>query len=129
MRTHGMSTLIGAMLALAFATCATYASAQSSTQASTPASATAPAETAASPASPGRSDSALVRDVRRAFTRTPGLNFASIHIKAHNGVVTLTGWVPQHSQIERAGNAASAVRGVSSVSNQLTIRPPRGSGG
>lgn len=125
MRTHGMSTLIGAMLALAFATCATYASAQSST----PASATAPAETAASPASPGRSDSALVRDVRRAFTRTPGLNFASIHIKAHNGVVTLTGWVPQHSQIERAGNAASAVRGVSSVSNQLTIRPPRGSGG
>ncbi|MEW9583866.1 BON domain-containing protein [Paraburkholderia sp. DGU8] len=77
----------------------------------------------ASPSSSSRprSDSQIVRDVRRAFTRTTGLNSSAIHVKARHGVVTLTGRVPQRSQIERAGNAARSVRGVRSVSNRLTV--------
>jgi osmotically-inducible protein OsmY len=123
MKTNGKSQIARALAFMAIASCAGYAHAQTA--------ASAPGEASAqegAPAQSGRSDSALVRDVRRAFTRTTGLNFANIHVTAHEGVVSLTGSVPHQSQIARAGDAASSVRGVTSVSNHLTVRTARGSG-
>ena len=116
-----------AMFAGGIAVCAMLANAQTSAGA---ADAASPAETepAAAPSQASRSDSALVRDVRRAFTRTSGLNPSNIHVTARDGVVTLTGSVPRESQIQRAGDAAKSVRGVTEVSNELTLRTSRGSG-
>lgn len=94
-----------AVLIVAIATCAAYGG--------TPAS---------------RPDNELVRDVRHAFARTQGLNASSIHVQARNGVVTLTGWVPQRSQISRAADVAGSVNGVRSVSNGLVLRAGHGSG-
>ncbi|NML31456.1 BON domain-containing protein [Paraburkholderia antibiotica] len=126
MKTNGASRIIGAMFAVAIATSATYANAQTGGMPNDPSMQSQ--QVAAAPPRNNRSDSQVVRDVRQAFTRTPGLNSASIHVEAHRGVVTLTGHVPQHSQIERAGNAARSVRGVHTVRNKLTVRPRRGTG-
>jgi osmotically-inducible protein OsmY len=59
--------------------------------------------------------------VRRALSRTPGLNPSGIHVRSRNAAVTLTGRVPQRSQIARASSTARSVRGVRSVSNRLTV--------
>ncbi|WP_429558897.1 BON domain-containing protein [Paraburkholderia youngii] len=72
-----------------------------------------------------RPDSAVSRDVRSALRRTPSLDASGIRVRARLGVVTLTGWVPEHRQIVLAGNTASSVRGVRSVTNQLTLRNSR----
>lgn len=122
MKTNGASRIFGAIFAVAIASSATYANAQTRempNDASTMQSQPAPA---ASNRNTNRSDSAIVRDVRRAFTRTTNLNSANIHVQARHGVVTLTGTVPQQSQIARAGNAARSVRGVRNVQNRLTVR-------
>lgn len=72
-----------------------------------------------------RPDSAVTRDVRSALWRTPNLDASGVRVRARLGVVTLTGWVPERRQIARASNAARSVRGVRSVSNQLTVRNSR----
>lgn len=126
MKTNGTSRILGAIAAVSLAICATYANAQ--TSGGTPNDASAQSQPITTSSSRARSDSQLVRDVRRAFTRTTGLNSASIHVQARHGVITLTGHVPQRSQIQRAGNAARSVRGVRSVSNRLTVRTRSGSG-
>ncbi|NVI02921.1 BON domain-containing protein [Paraburkholderia youngii] len=72
-----------------------------------------------------RPDSAVSRDVRSALRRTPSLDASGIRVRARLGVVTLTGWVPEHRQIALAGNTARSVRGVRSVTNQLTLRNSR----
>lgn len=124
MKTNGVSRILGAMTVVVMAICANSAHAQ--TPGGTPSEASAQNPSVTTRAPQNRSDSTLVRDVRRAFTRTTGLNSANIHVQARHGVVTLTGTVPQRSQIQRAGNAARSVRGVRSVSNRLTVRTWRG---
>ncbi|WP_245639692.1 BON domain-containing protein [Paraburkholderia heleia] len=70
----------------------------------------------------------LAGDVRRALVRTPGLNSMNIQVRVRSGIATLTGSVPHHSQIARAGNAARSVRGVRAVTNRLTLRTGPGAG-
>lgn len=129
-KTNGTRKLIGAIAAVAMAICATYADAQTTGGTGNGAPTQSPPTQMASSSSSSRarSDSQIVRDVRRAFTRTSGLNSSAIHVQARHGVVTLTGRVPQRSQIQRAGNAARSVRGVRSVSNRLTVHTRRSSG-
>ena len=126
MKANDTREWIVAMIAGGIAGCATFANAQTGTAA--PDAASAQTEPAAAPSQASRSDSALVRDVRRAFTRTTGLNPSNIPVTARDGVVTLTGSVPRESQIQRAGDAAKSVPGVTEVSNKLTLRTTRGSG-
>lgn len=116
---NGARKMIGAMLAVAVASVATCAYAQ--TTAGTPAD-TAMQRVVAPVARPhpGRPDTAIVRDVRRALRRIPQLDDSGIHIRVSLGVVTLTGSVPQSWQISRAGNAARSVLGVRAVTNRLT---------
>jgi hyperosmotically inducible periplasmic protein len=118
--------ITGTLAALTFTFCALGVSpAQAQTPAPTPNNApngaTMAAQAAPSSSARRRSDNDIVRDVRRAFTRTTGLNSSGIHVRSHHAAVTLTGRVPQRSQISRAGNAARSVRGVRSVSNRLTV--------
>lgn len=120
MNINGASRIIGAMLAAAIASCVTYANAQ--TGVSAPADAAAQRMTVSTSPPGRRPDSSVIRDVRRALRRVPELDDSGIHIRAHRGVVTLTGTVPETWQISRAANAARSVHGVTGVSNRLTLR-------
>jgi len=64
----------------------------------------------------------LARKVRGALAREKGINVAKITVRAKDGAVTLQGSVPQQAQIDRAGDIAKGVDGVTSVTNSLTIR-------
>jgi hyperosmotically inducible periplasmic protein len=119
--THSASRMIGTIAAIVIAICATpHVFAQ--TGGGMPNDASTPNPSIASSTFRNRPDSELVREVRRALARTPVLDSSGIHVQARQGVVTLTGWVPQRAQVQRAGNAARSVRGVRSVSNRLTVR-------
>jgi hyperosmotically inducible periplasmic protein len=67
---------------------------------------------------------ALEKSVRRSINKTKGLNGAGINVVVRGGKVTLEGSVTDQSQIELAGNAASATSGVSHVDNRITVRQP-----
>ncbi|WP_243842598.1 BON domain-containing protein [Paraburkholderia caballeronis] len=114
------SGVIGAMLVVAAATGAPDANAR--TEASAPAGVTVQRVAVSTSPPRNRQDTSLIRDVRRALRRVPGLNDSQIHIRARHGVITLTGTVPESWQISRAGNAARSVHGVRAVSNRLTVR-------
>jgi hyperosmotically inducible periplasmic protein len=125
MRSSLRQPIIGAVLAVAIANVATCAIAQ--TSASPPVDTSTQTGSVTASTQRGRSDPLLVRDVRRALVAAPGVNSMNIHVQVRGGIVTLTGWVPQHSQIARAGSAARSVRGVRAVTNRLTVRTGRGS--
>ena len=81
----------------------------------------------AAPAAPAATSSkaankALVKQVRKALARAKGLEPTRIYTKAVDGVVTLTGSVPDQSQIDIATQATQGVQGVTSVQNKLTVR-------
>ncbi|PLZ04329.1 BON domain-containing protein [Burkholderia sp. WAC0059] len=67
---------------------------------------------------------ALARRVRWALARVNSLDVSRIVVRAHSGVVTLEGTVPEQSQVERAARAAQNVSGVRQVKNLLTLRSP-----
>ncbi|APA88499.1 BON domain-containing protein [Paraburkholderia sprentiae WSM5005] len=127
MRTESASTLIGAIAAALIAIgTATYANAQ--TTGAMPNDASAQSQSIAASPARNRPDSELAREVRRALARTPNLHSTAIHVQARHGIVTLTGWVPQRAQVQRAGSVARSVRGVRQVNNRLNVRT-RGAGG
>ena len=64
--------------------------------------------------------------VRRTLERTKGLDVSDIRVRARAGSVSLSGTVPDATQIATAGSAAGAVPGVKSVDNHLTPRISRG---
>ncbi|MFC5429774.1 BON domain-containing protein [Paraburkholderia denitrificans] len=123
MNKNGASGLIGAMLIAAIASWAAGVSASASAQTDVTAPLGAVVERVAVPGVPPRNrpDTSIIRDVRRAFRRVPGLDDSRIHIRVRFGVVTLTGKVPESWQISRAGIAARSVLGVRSVFNRLTV--------
>src|ERR1700742_1285647 len=65
---------------------------------------------------------ALSKAVRRALTKTKGLDTSSITVLSRGGKVTFDGTVPDNSQIQRAVDAATATPGVTAVDNRLTMR-------
>jgi hyperosmotically inducible periplasmic protein len=66
---------------------------------------------------------ALGRKVRAALARDRNISVSNITVRAKDGAVILQGTVPEASQIQRAGDVAKGVDGVTSVRNALTIRP------
>ena len=68
-------------------------------------------------------DRALQRSVRKTLSKTKGVSVDNITVHARSGAVTLEGSVPDQSQIDPATQAAQGVAGVTSVKNDLTIRP------
>jgi hyperosmotically inducible periplasmic protein len=66
---------------------------------------------------------ALGRKVRAALARDRNISVSNITVRAKDGAVILQGTVPEAAQIQRAGDVAKGVDGVTSVRNALTIRP------
>jgi hyperosmotically inducible protein len=66
---------------------------------------------------------ALQSAVRKQILKQ-SVDLSNIFVRACAGFVTLTGSVPDASQISAAGNAAQSVPGVNSVANWLTLRYP-----
>jgi hyperosmotically inducible periplasmic protein len=66
---------------------------------------------------------ALQKSVRKAMSRDRGLNLENLTVRARGGVVTLMGTVPSAGQVGLATQITQNVPGVTSVVNQLAIRP------
>ncbi|CAN7416622.1 BON domain-containing protein [Caballeronia sp. LjRoot29] len=67
-------------------------------------------------------------DVRRALSKTQGVDVSKIFVRARGGAVVLSGTVPDAAQIPKAEEAAKGVAGVTSVSNKITVAAPNGGG-
>ncbi|CAN0626322.1 hyperosmotically inducible periplasmic protein [Burkholderia multivorans] len=63
----------------------------------------------------------LEKAVRSALTHAKGLDSSHTVVLAKGGKITLEGTVPSEDQIKIAGDAATAVSGVASVNNLLTV--------
>ena len=114
MKSVGFLKTLGSVVAMVVA-CNVYAQASDATATGTTA---APA---ASAKASKKANSQLGRKVRAAISKTQGVDVSNIAVRARGGAVTLTGSVPDQSQIEAAGNAAKGVAGVTSVSNKLNV--------
>ena len=71
-----------------------------------------------------KSDSELERDVKEELRWKPDLDATDIALSAHNGVVTLTGFVRSYTDKYEAESAAKRVAGVIAVANDLEVRIP-----
>lgn len=67
-------------------------------------------------------DRALQKRVRAVLAKDKRITVSNITVRAHAGAVTLQGTVPGQEEIERAGDVAKGVTGVTSVKNLLTVR-------
>lgn len=112
MKSIAILKTLGAALCLSVACSASYAQDNS---ASAPAAATSAAPTAK------KADRKLGYTVRKALSKTQGVDVSNIAVRSRGGAVTLTGTVPDQGQIDKAGDAAKGVAGVKSVTNKLTV--------
>ncbi len=92
--------------------------------ASAPAATAAMASSATAPATP--SNTTLRRAVYTAISKHKEIHGGSIGVTAKNGAVTLNGSVTDAAQIEKVGEVAKGVPGVTSVTNKLTVQKPLG---
>ncbi len=67
-----------------------------------------------------KADRSLGLAVRKALGKS-SIDVSSISVRARGGAVTLTGSVPDATQIEKATSVAQGVAGVTSVSNKLSV--------
>jgi osmotically-inducible protein OsmY len=111
MKTRNVLQLL-AVIGCVTLTSGVYAQASDTSMASAPA-------TSSKKATPA--DKKLGRDVRKALSKAPGFNVSNVFVKARGGAVTLSGSVPDGSQIGQAADVAKGVPGVTSVSNKLTL--------
>jgi len=68
-----------------------------------------------------RSDAQIQADAQKQLSTAPGVSGQGLTATASNGVVTITGSVPDEVTRQLAENAMSGVAGVKSVQNNLTI--------
>ena len=111
MKTRNVLQLL-AIIGCVTLTSGVYAQASDMSMASAPATSSKKATSA---------DKKLGRDVRKALSKAPGFNVSNVFVKARGGAVTLSGSVPEGSQIAQAGEVAKGVPGVTSVNNKLTL--------
>ena len=103
---------LGGVVAMVIA-CHSYAQASDSTGSTAP---------AASAQSSKKANSQLGRKVRSALAKTQGLDVSAIAVRARGGAITLTGTAPDNDQIQKAGEVAKGVAGVTSVSNKINVQ-------
>ncbi|CAD6537845.1 BON domain-containing protein [Paraburkholderia sabiae] len=73
-----------------------------------------------------KADRALRRKVYSAIVTHKEINAGNISVIAKGGAVTLDGTVVDASQIDKVSEIAKSVRGVTSVTNKLTVKKPFG---
>lgn len=69
-----------------------------------------------------RLDERIRDDVQDSFCEDPDLDPRNVDVQVEDGVVTLTGSVPDRSMKRRAGDLADRVRGVRDVNNLLRLQ-------
>jgi Predicted periplasmic or secreted lipoprotein len=74
-------------------------------------------------------DKVIAEDVRAAIERKRSVSIEDIDIRVENGVVTLSGTVPDWDARQAVINAAKYTRGVIDVLDELTIQPMTTVGG
>lgn len=67
-------------------------------------------------------DTAITTSVKSAFALDPNLKATEINVETFKGVVQLSGFVAQPSDIPAATTVASQVRGVKSVKNDMRVK-------
>ena len=107
---------LGGVVAMVVA-CHAYAQASDST--STGTTATAPAANSKTAKQENR---ALGKKACSALAKAQGLDVSNIKVRARGGAVTLTGTAPDNDQIQKAGEVAKGVAGVTSVSNKINVQ-------
>ncbi len=78
---------------------------------------------AATEASDKVADAAITASVNADLAKDSDLSALRINVDTHNGHVTLRGTAPSEDAKQRAAKMAANVRGVTSVSNELTVQP------
>jgi len=68
-----------------------------------------------------RQDDQIVKDVKREIKNDARLKKARIHVRADDGIVTLTGKTPSLETSVRASETARRVSGVRAVRNELSL--------
>ena len=79
---------------------------------------------AAAKKSAHHADRLLAKDVRKAITKSNDVDPSRMTVLARSGKVTLSGSVPEESQIQLAEQHAKGVAGVTTVANRLVISMP-----
>jgi hyperosmotically inducible protein len=96
--------------------------AKSPPAAAKPAPETAPAARPSNPtAGQAIDDASITAKVKGALLAEKGVNGTDINVETAKGIVTLTGRVPDQSQVDRAAQVAREVDGVTTVQNKLTV--------
>lgn len=67
-------------------------------------------------------DSAITAKIKATILKEEGLKGIQISVETHKGVVQLSGFVDNKTQIVRAEEIAQSVRGVKSVRNSLVVK-------
>lgn len=67
-------------------------------------------------------DSVITTKVKYAIAQDPQLKVTEINVETYKGRVQLSGFVSQRSDIGRATEVASRVKGVKSVANDLRVK-------
>jgi hyperosmotically inducible protein len=68
------------------------------------------------------SDTMVTSKVKGSLLKDEGLKSMKVHVKTHQGVVILSGFVDTKDQVTKAGEIASNTEGVNSVKNSLLIK-------
>jgi hyperosmotically inducible protein len=68
------------------------------------------------------SDSVITSKVKGNLLKDEGLKSMKVHVKTHQGVVLLSGFVDTEDQVVQAGKVATETEGVKSVKNSLLLK-------
>jgi osmotically-inducible protein OsmY len=73
-----------------------------------------------------RSDTEIERDIQEEMRFSPDLDETDVSVKVQAGVVTLTGFVRNYFEKDRAEQAAKRVRGVVGLAHDIQVRVAMG---
>ena len=68
------------------------------------------------------SDSMVTSKVKGNLLKDEGLKSMKVHVKTHQGVVLLSGFVDTEEQVTQAGKVATETEGVKTVKNSLLVK-------
>jgi osmotically-inducible protein OsmY len=74
-----------------------------------------------------RSDNEVRQDVLDEMQWEPAVNANKIGVAVDNGIVTLTGYVCSYGEKRAAEQAASRVKGVKAIAEEIEVKPPTSS--
>ncbi|MEP7154562.1 MAG: BON domain-containing protein [Betaproteobacteria bacterium] len=67
-------------------------------------------------------DSVITTKVKAAVLKEPTLKSSEVNVETFKGVVQLSGFVSDAADVQKAGDTARSVKGVTSVKNDLHVK-------